>query len=147
MADHRAEQIVAAVKTLVTGLATTTTNVDRGRDDEVAAEKTPALRVRQGEDVIVEPWAHALLDSELEVIVEALVYDSAANVETKLNQIRKEVNIVLVADHTLGLSFVQGVVEMKAERPQLGTDQAKPSGSMEMIYRVLYRRSRLDPSQ
>jgi hypothetical protein len=113
----------------------------------VAAEKTPALRVRQGEDVIVEPWAHALLDSELEVIVEALVYDSAANVETKLNQIRKEVNIVLVADHTLGLSFVQGVVEMKAERPQLGTDQAKPSGSMEMIYRVLYRRSRLDPSQ
>ena len=146
MALHRAEQIIAAVKTLVTGLTTTGANVDRGRGEEVAAELTPALRVYMGADTIVEPWAQQLLDSDLEVVIEAKVHDAAANVETTLNQIRKEVNIALAADYTLALAFVHAIVEIGAGRPQISGDLAKPAASMELRYLVKYRRSRTDPS-
>jgi len=146
MALHRAEQIVAAMQALVTGLATTGTRVDRGRGEPIAEGNTPALRVAMGADTIVEPWVQQLLDSDLDVTVEAFVHDSAANVETLLNQIRKEVNIALVADYTLGLAFVLAIVELGATRPQVSGDLAKPAAAMELQYRVKYRRSRLDPS-
>lgn len=146
MADHRAEQILAAVQTSVSGLATTGTNVERGRADDVPAGNTPALRVAMGDDRIVDPWAQALLDSELEVSIFAMVHDSAVNVESKLNQVRKEVNVALVANDTLGLAFVHAIVELGARRPSMTGESAKPAAAMELQYRVKYRRSRLDPS-
>lgn len=147
MADHRAEQIVARVQTLVTGLATTGSSVARGRGDAVPQEQTPALRVYMGADRINDPWLPGLLDSEIEVVIQAHVHDSATNVETKLNQIRKEVTIALAADFQIGLgAFVHALVETGAERPALGGDLAKPAAAMEMNFLVKYRRSRADPS-
>jgi hypothetical protein len=149
MADHRAEQVMAAVMGKLTSppLATVpAAQVLRGRGEEVAAELTPALRVYMGADPIVDPWAPQLIDSELEVFIEAKVHDAATNVETLLNQVRKEVNIALAADYTLGLGFVHAIVELGPARPQISGDMAKPAASMEMSYRVKYRRSRTDPS-
>ena len=146
MADHRAEEVVAAVRTAVQGLATTGANVDRGRVESIPPAGTPALRVYQGADTIVDPWAQSLLDSEIDVTVEAFVTDSATNVETLLNQVRKEVNIALAADPTLGLAFVHALVELGAQRPLLSGDLTKPAAQMELQYRVKYRRSRTDPS-
>lgn len=143
---HRAELVLAAVQTAVTGLATTTTNVDRGRAEEIPVEKLPALRVAGGDDLVVDPWAHQLLDSELDVSIFAHVHEASANVETKLILIRKEVNIALMADQTLGLAFVHAIVELGAAKPELSGDLAKPAGRMELQYRVKYRRSRTDPS-
>lgn len=118
----------------------------RGRAEPAPESLTPALRVYMGADTIVEPWAQALLDSDIEVFVEAHVHDSATNVETLLNQIRKEVNLALVADYTLGLAFVHAIVERGAGRPALSGEMAKPAASLELGYLVKYRRSRLDPS-
>lgn len=146
MADHRAEQILAAVQTSVTNLTTTGARVERGHADDIPAAQTPALRVRMGDDTIVEPWAHQLLDSQLEVSIYAVVHDSAANVETKLNQVRKEVNVALIANDTLGLAFVHSIVEVGARQPALSGELSKPVAAMELQYRVLYRRSRTDPS-
>jgi len=146
VALHRAEQVLAAVQTSVTGLATTVANVDRGRAEEIPTDKLPALRVALGDDLVVDPWAQSLLDSEVDVSVFALVHDSAANIETKLLQIRKEVTIALMADQTLGLAFVHAIVELGARKPVLSGELAKPAGSMQLQFRVKYRRSRSDPS-
>jgi hypothetical protein len=146
MANHRAEQVVAAVQAAVTGLTTTGARVDRGRDDDIDAAKTPALRVATGDDTVVDPWAQSLLDSELEVLVNAYVHTGASNVETLLSTIRKEVTIALMADQKLGLAFVHSIVELGASRPDKATDGAKPAGRLEMKFRVKYRRSVADPS-
>lgn len=149
MADHRAEQILAAIVTKLTTPPLVTVpaaNVDRGRGEEIPAEKTPALRVLMGQDAIVDPWAYALLDSELDVGIEARAHDSATNLETLLNRMRKEVNVALIADTTLGLAFVHAIVELGAGRPQISGELDRPAASMELQYRVKYRRSRLDPS-
>ncbi len=146
MADHREEQILARVTTLVTGLVTTGANVDRGRVEEIPTDKLPALRVTGSDDTIVDPWTPALVDSDLDVSVFAHVHDSVANVETKLIQIRKEVTIALLADHTLGLAFVEAIIEVGARKPTLSGDLAKPAAAREILFKVRYRRSRLDPS-
>lgn len=146
MADHREEQILAAVQTLVTGLALTGANVDRGRAEEIPSDKLPALRVTGGDDNITDPWAHSLLDSELDVSVFAHALDSATNIETLLISIRKNVTIALMANQTLGLAFVHSIVELGARRPNMAGELAKPAGAREFIYRVKYRRSRTDPS-
>jgi len=146
MAEHRAEQILAAVQTSVSALTLTGDNVERGRADDVPATATPALRVATGDDQIVDPWAQGLLDSELEVSIFVMVHDSAVNVESTLNRVRKEVNVALVADHTLGLAFVHAIVELGARKPSLSGESAKPAAAMELQYRVKYRRSRTDPS-
>lgn len=147
MAAHREEQILAAVQTIVSGLATTGLNVDRGRAENIPEAKTPALRVHGGSDTIVDPWAPSLIDSELEVIIAAKVLDLATNVETTLSQIRKEVNIALMVDQQLGLpSIVLAIIEISASAPQITGDATKPAASRDFIYRVRYRRSRSDPS-
>lgn len=146
MANHRAEQILAAVQTKVTGLTTTGTHVDRGRGDDIPAENTPALRVAMGADTILDPWSPQVLECELEVSVFGYAYDSATNIETLLNQIRKEVTIALTADFTLGLAFVEGLTEQGAQKPDIGSDAAKPSGRLEMQFKVQYQRTRTDPS-
>lgn len=146
MADHRAEQVMAAVQTAVTSLATTGAHVDRGRAEEIPADQLPALRVEMGADEIVDPWAQSLLDSDLDVSIFAYVHESATNVETRLNQVRKEVNAALMTNQTLGLAFVHAIVELGAGRPLKSGELAKPSAQQELRYRVKYRRSRTDPS-
>lgn len=143
---HRAEQILAAVQTKVTGLVTTGARVERGRNDPLAIESTPALRVVMGADQIVEPWAQSLLDSELEVDVIAYVHDASSNVDTVLNQIRQEVIVALMTDQTLALAFVRSIVEIGTSKPDLSADMTKPGGHMEMQFKVQYRRSVADPS-
>jgi hypothetical protein len=142
---HRAEQIMAAVQTTVTGLTTTGTRVDRGRAEEFPVENTPSLRVHMGNDTIVDPWTQALVDSDLEVFVDAHAYSVASNIETLLNLIREEVTKGLLLNDTLGLAFVQTIYEMGADRPELQGDLAKPAGRMTINFRVRYRRSRTDP--
>jgi hypothetical protein len=142
---HRAESIAAAVQALVTNLTTTGARVDRGRADNIDSTKCPALRVYVGEDRVVDPWAHALLDSDLEVNVDAHVHTSAANVETLLHLIRSEVTVALLADYTLGLAYVHSIVEVGAGRPALEGEMAKPAGKLEMHFVVRYRRSRTNP--
>lgn len=148
MADHRAEQVLAAVQAAVTGLATTQARVDRGRDDDIDATLTPALRVAMGDDLSIDPWAQSLVDSNLEVSVFAHVHTSAENVETILNRIRKEVTVALLAGNppALGLSWVHAIVEVGAVMPDKNTAGAKPSGKLELKYIVKYRRSVADPS-
>jgi hypothetical protein len=134
------------VQTAVTNLVTTGARVDRGRAEEIPAESTPALRVRMGADPIVDPWAHQLLDSDLNIVIAAKVHEASTNVETKLNLVRKEVTIALAADPTLGLAFVHALIELGPDEPQISGELAKPTGTMDMRYLCRYRRSRMDPS-
>jgi hypothetical protein len=142
----RAEQIMAAAQTRVTGLATTGTSVDRGRADDLPVELLPAIRVAMGDDSPLDPYLPVLVDSELHLTVTAYAYDTASNIETKLNQIRAEATAALLADRTLGLSFVHAIFEMGASQPELAGDLSKPAGRMEMKFKVRYRRSANDPA-
>lgn len=142
MADHRSEDIVAAVLTTVTGLATTGANAFRGRTYEIPETSVPCVCVYQGGDFPLtntSPWK--FIDSELSIVVEAIVKDSSVQAETTLNQIRYEVANALQADITLGLAYVMNTTEGSATITLDGSTN-EIVGRMRMEWVVLYRRLR-----
>ncbi|MFZ5697766.1 MAG: hypothetical protein ACOY9J_03435 [Pseudomonadota bacterium] len=149
MALHRAEQIVEAVIANITGLTTTGDNVFRSRTAELPDNRTPALVVYLGPDAPRSDGgssSYRYIDGDLTVFVVAAVKGRTdALTETKLNLIRKEVTIALMADHTQGLSFVIDTTEGQAV-PEINGDGDKPVGRLRMEFTFHYRRSRTDPS-
>jgi len=147
MADHRAEQIVADVITTLTGLTTTGDRVYRGRSYPLQSANLPGLCVFQGPDrPQTDTSAYSHIDSDLTVYVDIYVKSSASQVDTLLNQIRKEIVIALSASYTQGLSFVIDTIEGDAEEPDLNGDSDQPVARLRTSWIFRYRRSRTDPS-
>ena len=96
MSDHMRQQILAAVATAVTGLATTGANVFRGRVSDLQRSELPALRIRMGNEV-VEPRtfpAPRTQERRLQVDVVACVRE-ADGLDAALNAIFAEVEVAL----------------------------------------------------
>lgn len=149
MALHRAEQVAAAMETALTGLATTGANVLRGRVKPHEDGKIPALSVFQGPDVPAGLSNSALQDWALTIHVDAHVVTSSEQVDTALNQIRKEVAVKLrsyTPGNLLGLAFVLDIEELPTGDPELYGDGQKPAAALRMDWKITYRRSYTDPS-
>lgn len=146
--DHRAEQIISAFATKITGLSTTGANVKRGRVYSWPDTISAALSIYQGADTPLDdanrPWQ--FLDSELAVHIDIHVKSSSQQIDTVINQIRKEVTIALQADPSLGLDFVIDLQESGTSDPELSGDGDKPIARARMDWIVKYRRLRTDPS-
>ena len=145
MANHRAEDVIAKVETLVTGLATTGSNVERGRFYPFAEDVAAGLTVRQGQFTPVGDGNVAYQDGDLEVIVTAHAKGADDTVESTINQIAKEVYVALLASHTLGLAYVHQIEWRGNDEPQLGAAE-QPVVSMDMRFAVQLRHSYTDPS-
>ncbi|MCH7882125.1 MAG: hypothetical protein IIB69_11250 [Proteobacteria bacterium] len=152
MPDARAEQIIQAVKTLITGLATTGANVQRGQVHRHQESELPALSLRMGADIPAGEHQTGLVDWELGILIESTASVNAsytANeslIDQVLNSIRKEVHIAIMADHTLGLGFVIDIRPGPANEPILSGESKEPTGSQVVEYIVIYRTSRTDIS-
>lgn len=148
MADHRAEQIIDAVVTTVTGLVTTGSNVFRGRLYNVQPDELPALCVYMGpnEPIDDSDQTVAFSDWDLEIAIDAKVRDSATQIDQVLNLIAKEITVALKADRTQGLSFVHDTREGGSDQPELSGDGDKPIANQTTKFIFKYRRSITDPS-
>ena len=146
MADHKVEQIIDAVIPLVTGLATTGTNVTRGRVSPLKESISSALSVYQGADN-TDDYNWPSVYSSLTVYVDIHAKDSSEQIDQVLNRVRKEINIAIMAVDRLGLSFVKDVIEEGAAEPDLSGDSNKPTAVMRVAYKIEYNRSVTDPSQ
>ena len=142
---HRAESIVSAVVTTVTGLTTTGSNVYRGRMTPIAADVSNALRVYLGEDSLLGEYSQAKMDWELTILIESFAKSPTAQIDTRLNTIREEVTIALQADYTQGLAYVINTLEGNAARPEFSAEGEQAMGSQVMEWKIHYRRSRTDP--
>jgi len=152
MAAARAEQILAAIKTLLTGLTTTGANIQRGQIYIHEKAALPAIALMMGADVPALEYQTGLIDWELTVIVEATTRTSEryiamdSGIDTRLNLIRKEVYAAMLADHTLGLAFVIDVSPGTAAEPILSGEGDMPIASQVSNFVISYRTSRADIS-
>ncbi len=145
MTDLRAEQILDAVKTNLTNLATTNKNVNRGRIYKYEDAGLPALNIVMGDDQIIDELVSGLFNWQLQVII-IVTIKTIDELETRLNKIRKEVHVALMADYTQGLSFVIDTAPSTATRPELTGEGEKPTASQQLEFLITYRTSRADPS-
>lgn len=139
---HRAESIMAAVETAITGLTTTGARVVRARVRTV--ENAPALSLEQGaDDVNPELSNYPKLARELNVKVIAHVKDNDT-ADTNLNLIREEVFSAMMADRTLGLAYVVDVDLIGDDEPEFTGDSDQIVGRQQMNFVVKYRHSWTD---
>jgi hypothetical protein len=137
---HRAESIMQAITTNVTGLTTTGANVYRGRAYPVAA--LPALSVSQGaqqrlDDYETMPTIARTLDVDITAHVQQV-----ANTETTLNQIETEIYSSLKSSANLGLPYVLDIEWRSSAAPdQDGKSSEVPIASMVITFEVRYEHS------
>lgn len=150
MADHLREQILDAVVTNVTGLATTGANVHRFRFYPQGDANLPSLNVLQGTDDPVDDLApesvYHYVDRRLTVFVEARAQATTGQVDETLNQIAKEVTVALKSSITQGISSVRNTVEGPTEEPEASEEGSKKTAMLVMTWYLDYRTSRTDPS-
>lgn len=136
---HRAESIMAAVKTAVTGLTTTGDRVERGRVRNV--ETAPALSVEMGaDDINPERSTYPRVNRDLNVKIFAYVKTNTAP-DTQLNLIREEVYAALMADRTLGLTYVIDTEAIGDDEPELTGESEQITGKQQMNFVVKYQHS------
>ena len=145
MADHKVEQILDALLPLITGLATTGTNVERGRVSKLKEATASSLSVYQGQDD-TDNYNWPSVYSNLIIYIDIHAKDSVEQIDQVLNRIRKEVNIAIMAITNLGLTFIKDIEEGGASEPDLSGEGNKPTAMMRLTYKVEYNRSINDPS-
>ena len=137
MADNRVTQIVEAVKTALTGLTTTGSNVAVHRVDDITG--TEFLDIRVG-DLEAKGEPTSAIDWALKLHVGAYVEASSGYWETLLT-IQKEVHLALRSDHTLGLSFVIDTYPEGSEPIEVSGEGVTITAHLEMIWKVEFRSS------
>lgn len=99
MADHVHTQIVEALVTALTGLATTGAHVYANRLHPLAESTLPAMRLSLDQESVEGYTLHPnpILDRRLTVVVEACVLADDGSADATVEQIQKEVEIALAA--------------------------------------------------
>ena len=145
---HRAEQIIAAVVTNVTGLTTTTTNVNRGRSTPQDAASVDWLDVYMGSDDPIDDddQAWGFTDSELTIYIDINCKNNSAQIDTQLNLIRSEITVALWQDYQQGLPNI--VIDMKRpsfDKPEINGESGKITATMRSTWVFKYRSSQTNP--
>lgn len=137
----RAESVLAAFTTAVTGLTTTGARVVRGRVYPV--DIVPALTVNMGAEQTVNDGNTTYQDEYLDIEVQVYVKDNTS-VDGALNQIRAEVYKAVLADYKLGLAYVLDTQWMGRDAPSRSGEMENKSARQTLNFRVNYRHSYLD---
>lgn len=134
---HKAETILNNVESVLTGLTTTGTNVQRARAWPVS--QVPALSIYMASDERDEDLTSGVIKRVLNIDIVAYVR-AVGNLETTLNQIKTEVFAAITADITLSGAAINAELVID-ERPVIEAEQEEPTAIMVMSWRVQYRHS------
>lgn len=148
METHRAEEIMSAIGSRLASLSTKGIRAIRDRSFPRDLGQLPVVHVYQGRDIPVENGANsmALIDRELEVLIDAYVDAAPDQLDAALNQIRRDVYVAMMADQNMTLPFVQTVMWKGDGAPELPDAETPSVGRMAMSFAVRYRHSHSNPS-
>jgi len=134
---HRAEDILDALETQLTGLLTTASYVYRGYDQVLAV---PALQIKMGVDAPIDSSVQKV-DRTLAIDIEVYVKASEST-DSELNQVRAEAYAALMAQPQLGLTFVVNT-DFENDGAPDQRDNTSPIVKQTLNYAVHYRHSYL----
>jgi len=136
---HRAETILSTIETLLTGLATTGSNITRARAWPLSSDALPAITVFKSDDIrSEEDSVDDFLVRSLEVNISIHVRETT-NLETELNQIAAEIFAAMAADKTLGLEYVFNAFLIGDSEPIIEATQNVPLATMVSGWLISYQ--------
>ncbi|WP_444922688.1 hypothetical protein ACJJH9_00255 (plasmid) [Microbulbifer sp. DLAB2-AF] len=140
---HVSQQLLDAVTAAITGLATTGTNVEQTR--VYAREPVPALSVRLGERRQVSTHSNSVSNAEQDIHIDLYVAGRAEDLDNKMLQIDSEIHAALMADFSLGLSFVLDCDAQGLSEPDTANaGRAKAVATSTWRYRIRHSTTSLE---
>lgn len=151
---HRAEQVIERIRSRIAGfpdLAINASNVYVHRRYTLSEEQNEldAISVDMGDDESVSEFGVdnlSFIDSLLSVPI--MMRAKHANEETlrrQLMQLRRQIHQAIMADQSLGLSFVIGARYAGAAAIEIDMAGDSPIGTLECLWRIHYRMRVTDP--
>ena len=152
MADSLREQIMQALVTDLTGLATTGSSVTRDQAYNLNDSDLPHISIFQGDDIALNPDGDegntfTRMDMTLNVRVEIRVNGNSNDFISQINQIHKEIVIALQAGSVHSIGQVLFVSEISSSAPDIDTAGDKRLAQSDIDFEIHYRRLKADPSQ
>ncbi len=140
------EQVLAAIKTILTGLTTTGGNVFRHYAYDTEETNLPAIKINMDSldnltDIDTD-WAN--IDWELSINIEIIVRGAQGELDTELNKIYGEVHLALMSNRFLGLSFNPVIYSRGALEPEIDSEGSQPVTTMVTQWFVRYRTTTTD---
>lgn len=109
-------------------------------------DELPAISVDFGEDNPQQELSGAIFDSLLSCQITAIVArPEEPDVKTELLDLRRRIHIALMADRTLGLSFVINTHYGGTEAPELDVSGDAVVGWLTSVWNAYYRMNIADP--
>ena len=140
-----AETIIAKVESVLDAGLTAT--VYRGRVDPLEYSQLPAVAIFQGaEEPIGEQGRMNMsyMDQFLEVRTQVADKSTALNIETSLNELRRQVHLLLMAENALSLAYVIDIIPNGVDEPVIDGSAEKYTGTMVLNWIVYYRHQHAD---
>ena len=147
MSDHRIVEILNTLKTIVE--ANTLGQAVQINQLDPFGEGENGFNIVLGEDTPVGgsgPQTTQYVDSEADIFIDCYATASATEWWLTVIDMRKEVHQLLMADHTLGLSYVLDVRVLGAEEPAARKESAQVLTRLRTLWQIQYRTSITDPS-
>ena len=136
----RTEDILDAIETALTGLATTGNNVQREQAYDIDAAAIPAIVIYEGEDAVTDQLMQSFIDWDLIVDIDVISRGDKDSAITEINTMRGEVHAALMADYQLGLSAIVKYIEATGTtRPEVSSEGDRPIVRQRLTYTVKYR--------
>ncbi len=151
MADHRALRVVDEIRTLLLAQETLAgNNVHIGRWLTIDEAEGSVMDIEIGSDDAVSEFgtdAVNHIDSVIRIYVDLYDYthQDGRDLLGRLFQMRSEVHIALLADVTLGLSFVLSCRYMGTEDVET-EDGGRKLGALRSVWDIAYRMDFTDPT-
>lgn len=146
---HRADQVVDAIVTAIdTAVKPKGVHVFAHRRLTLLADQDelPVISVDFGEDNPAQELTGAYFDSLLSCQITAVaVAREEADLKTELLDLRRRIHVALMADRTLGLSFVVNTHYGGTEAPQIDASVDPIVGELVSVWNVYYRMNIADP--
>ena len=146
MANHVAEQIVAAALSALGALSTTGSNVFGSREYPLQDSELPAILIDHGNEELesIGLGPSRVIERVLELVVIAKVKKTTgAAARTDLNTIRKEVESALASDNSLGGACKY--VNPRRYEMELDEEGDKSRASGTMTFEVFYATTLMAP--
>ncbi len=132
--------ITTVVSVLDTAMAAT---ILRGRVDPLEDSQLPVVGVFQGVEE-VDRINISVMDEFLEVRTEVADKGASLNIETSLNELRRQVHLALMVADALSLAYVIDIIPNGVDEPNIDGSSEKFTGTMTINWIVHYRHQYTD---
>lgn len=143
---HKVQSILEQIKTKLSDLQANK-HVSEILDNTASIPiKFPCLIITMGDDDLISRQSSNISQHLLEVFIDIIIQTNTPAINSILLNIREQVEIALLTDHTIGLPFIINTEFTGQFAPEYTGDSEVYTGSMRMRFTFEYRTITNNPS-